>query len=155
MPDEWLARLEDVPSHERGMITLQTWGILQVRALIGNITADTRTLEFAKVAADEMVDYLSTLWDETAAGFKGEPKTFLEAFISVQKTIVKTYKDEGYTAARYKQDALILLVELVGTPISVIPLTFGSVMSLVLKHGIGLAGMAQFLGERCRRYRAL
>jgi len=147
LPRDWLAATAGEAPHDPSLTTLQIWCTVLVADLIGNVQSIIALQVLARQAATEMLNHLDLLILRAASSAETrEPKTLLEAFVAnaARPEILKPY---GGDLAAYLKDVALILIEIVGSTLAVIPLTFASVMQKVLELRINLAEVLPRTGE--------
>ncbi len=149
LPSDWLAKLAGREPDDRGVATLQTWSAIILADLIGNAQSLQHLQAFSRQAGSEMLNHLDHIILAARASLAAQaslpptPKTLVQAFISNAKDdeIQKLYDGFGHGGdwqPLYFKDVSTLLLEIVGTTMASIPLTFGGVMEGLLKYRIDL-----------------
>ncbi|MBR1122723.1 Dyp-type peroxidase [Bradyrhizobium lablabi] len=149
LPPDWLASLVGERPDDQGFATMQVWSTLVLADLVGNIQSQAPLHVVTRQAATEMLNHIDGLLAlRRLAGPVGKPKTLLEAFIKIEKDadIVRFYSSFGADAsAAYYKDVSVVLLEIAGTSLAAIPLTFASVMGTLFKLRIDLASLLKVL----------
>ena len=143
LPSDWLAKLAGREPDDRGLATLQTWSAIILADLIGNAQSVQQLHAFSRQAGSEMLNHLDLIISATRASLPQSPKTLVQAFISNAKDleVQKLYDGLGHDGewqSLYYKDVSTLLLEIVGTSMATIPLTFGAVMGGLFKYRIDL-----------------
>jgi deferrochelatase/peroxidase EfeB len=147
LPPDWIAAFKGERPADPGLRTMQVWSTFLVADLIGNYMSQQPLQAVARQAGSEMLNHIDYhLFRMRGRGpMAGQkPKTLIEAFVANERlpAIHKQYpagmSAEERIRAYYKEVAMILL-EIVGSTLAVIPLTFGSVMTTMLKLRLDLS----------------
>lgn len=148
VPEDWLGP-DGRPDHPPAA-TLQVWSVLILADLIGNLQVQATLRAFSHQAGQEMRKHIDGLLAEAAAraraalrdnGRLDEPTTLLEAFVHVAVSDPAAYPPGGAAEQLYYRQAATILLELVGTSMATIPLTFASVMGALFDFRIDLASL--------------
>jgi cytochrome P450 len=166
-PPDWLATLEGrLPDNPR-LVTLQLWSALIFADVVGNVQMRRDLAGLALQAASEFFGHLDELIAGARAYSLGRPPTLVDAFIAL------TPEGNAQAIEQHVMDMRVLLAELSGSAIGIIPGVFGAVMEAVMDDRIDLArilpvlegapahwpgpgeypltGVAQFIYETTRR----
>jgi len=149
LPSDWLAKLAGREPDDRGLATLQTWSVIILADLIGNAQSLQHLQAFSRQAGSEMLNHLDHIILAAQASLGAQtppppaPKTLVQAFIRNAKDdgirdLYKGFDHGGNWHPLYFKDVSTLLLEIVGTTMASIPLTFGAVMEGLLKYQIDL-----------------
>jgi Dyp-type peroxidase family len=150
LPEEWLPDTRGVDPALLGPATLQLWSVLILADLIGNLQAQALARAFSHQAGLEMRTHLDNLLTQARArmraagdadGRLGQPTTLVEAFVYNTLSNPIAYPPGGEAEKLYDRHAATILLELVGTSMATIPLTFGSVMGALFDFRIDLASL--------------
>ena len=154
VPDEWLALVAGAKPGNPGQTTLRQWSILILADLIGNLQVQATLRNLSRIAGAEMLRHVRTLLDEARSrmelalltnGRLDEPTTLLEAFVYNAVNDKTAYAPGSDAETAYYRQVSVLLLELVGTSMATIPLTFASVMSALFDFRIDLASLVPLL----------
>lgn len=133
---DWLAALKGA-TDDPGLATMQIWSILLFADIVGNYDHQRELMGLSLQAGSEFLTQLDTLLAEALSRRPiSQPNTMVEAFVSLESAFVPNpYGDSG----AYYGDVRMLLMELAGSAIAIIPTAFGSVMNSLLDFGIDLS----------------
>ena len=154
LPDEWLSDTRGGDPALRGPATLQLWSVLILADLIGNLQAQALARAFSHQAGLEMREHIDRLLTQArtrmraardANGRLDQPTTLLEAFAYNTLNNPTAYPPNSDAEKLFDRHAATILLELVGTSMATIPLTFGSVMGALFDFRIDLASLMPFL----------
>ncbi|MEM6660795.1 MAG: hypothetical protein AAF666_01340 [Pseudomonadota bacterium] len=154
LPDDWrqlgvdelLRHLDPASKKDQGFVTMRAWSVVLLLALVGNVKAQKNLDEFAARAVVEFRAYLSKLWDEAKGAKRTPPKNFLDALVAVEPEIRASW-GSAYTEQVYTNYVMVLLLEMVGTAIAVIPRTFAAILEVVFEHRIDLPSVVPVLQQ--------
>ncbi len=136
--EEWLAaRRGDKPDNPP-FLTMQIWSTLVLADLIGNIYNMRELKELSRKAALEKLAHVDNLIARARANPPPTPQTLVDGFVA-------TAPADPKKAAQHYRDAALLLAELAGTALTVVPLTFASVMTTIFGLRLDLARLVQIL----------
>jgi hypothetical protein len=108
----------------------------------------------SRQAGAEMLDYLDGLVAMARGSPIPSPKTLLQAFVkneglpeikALYDAVSGCCTEEDDWKQRYYRDVSSILLEIVGTSMASIPLTFGSVMQALFKFRIDLSSLLRWL----------
>jgi Dyp-type peroxidase family len=152
VPPEWIATLIDKRPDKPGLATLQIWSAIILADLIGNVQSIGALHALGRQAGTEMLNYIDSVLSAARISPPNSPirspKTLLGAFIRNESSrsldIQRLYPSAGSNwPSLYYRDVGTVLLEIVGTSMATIPLTFASVMGAVLKFGLDLPTLVQ------------
>jgi len=152
VPEDWFGP-DGRPEHPPAA-TLQVWSVLILADLIGNLQVQATLRAFSHQAGSEMRAHIDDLLKQAhgraQAALRGngrldEPATLLEAFVHIVVSDPIAYPPGGAAEQLYYRQAATILLELVGTSMATIPLTFASVMGALFDFRIDLAGLLPLL----------
>jgi len=138
---DWLASLRGEAPERPGLISMQTWSLLQFIDIIGNPALRGELQRLSRAAASEMTSYLEDLLDQARGrrGLGGAPwSTYVEALAALEGPAVAAGGAYEADVEAYRSDSRMILLELVGTVFTAPPLTFGSVSGTLLTLGRSL-----------------
>jgi Dyp-type peroxidase family len=152
LPPDWLNALEGSRPDDVGMATMQVWSAIILADLVGNIQGVTALHALARQAGSETLSHMDGLLAAARARPTAAPLTLVDAFVAVQAdpTVVQMYQSafgSGWTDVYYR-DAAAVLLEITGTSLAAIPLTFASAMGALFKLKIDLASLLQQAEQR-------
>jgi len=152
VPEDWLDR-NGKPDHPPA-VTLQVWSVLILADLIGNLQVQAMLRAFSHQAGLEMRAHIDGLLAEAGAraraalqanGRLDEPATLLEAFVHNAVSDPVAYPPGSAAEQLYYRQTATILLELVGTSMATIPLTFASVTGALFDFRIDLASLLPLL----------
>ncbi|WP_372782880.1 hypothetical protein [Phenylobacterium sp.] len=153
LPRDWLAAARGEAPADPGFTSMQIWSALMVLDLIGNLQALQPLHALSRQAASELLAHIDSKIAEARAlaadpgGSARGPMTLIEAFVKNEKSpaIVRAYGDD-LDKLYYKEVSLILL-EIIGSTLAVIPLTFASALQTLLKFRVDLTTLLPLIGD--------
>jgi len=150
LPPEWIITLIGKEPDNPGLATLQIWSAIILADLIGNVQSIGALHLLARQAGTEMLNYIDTVLSTARTSPTNSPirssKTLLGAFIKNESlpNIQTLYAAGGGNwRSLYYRDVGTILLEIVGTSMATIPLTFASVMGGLFKFRLDLPTLAQ------------
>jgi deferrochelatase/peroxidase EfeB/cytochrome P450 len=150
LPPDWIAALQGEKPDNPGLATMQVWSAVILADLVGNLQSIAELHAISRQAGSEMLDYIDSQVSLERASPIRSPETLLEAFIKNEDLpeIAALYDQDGTPPGqrgdwkpRYYSDVSAILLELVGTSMATIPLTFASVMQALFKFRIDLPSL--------------
>jgi len=157
LPRDWIAAFKGERPADPGLKTMQIWSTFLVADLIGNYASQQTLQVLARQAGSEMMNHIDqSLAEIQAHGPIDKPKNLLEAFLYNASELKKAaqspsppappnqlwnhYQAFGADWPRYyRKDISIILLEILGSTLAVVPLTFASVMTTLLRFRIDLS----------------
>jgi len=175
LPADWIAALKGERPADPGLKTMQVWSIFLVADLIGNSLDQQPLHALARQAGSEMLNHIDQTLAETsgrlteaaARGAATGPRTLIEALLFNARDIGARLQNptgpQSELSAHYlkigkrwkdvyQKDVAIILLEILGSTLAVIPLTFGSVMTKLLELRIDLSLLLPRLKESGARH---
>lgn len=155
LPPDWIAALKGRTPDNPGFTTMQIWSAIILADLIGNIQSQSVLHVLARQAGSEMLNHIDILLAAAQAAPTSTPRTLLDAFVTneTDPEIEALYRPAGTPAGEnpgwtqlYYKDVSVILLELAGTSMATIPLTFASVMGALFKFRIDLASLLPLIG---------
>ncbi len=151
LPPEWILALAGARPDNQGFATMQIWSAIILADLVGNIQSQATLHAVARQAASEMLNHIDLLLAMKRGRPAGVPKTLVEAFVKIESVpgIVQLYSSFGpdWKDVYYREVAAVLL-EVAGTSLAAIPLTFASVMGTLFRFRIDLASLLPKISPR-------
>ena len=151
---DWLSAMKAEKPENPGLVTLQLWSVIFLADLVGNHMRLGELNILARKAGGEFMAYLEDLLSKARLHRPANPDTLLEIFVDIEaKAInhIRTSKgaagDPAYSVDDYYIDVIALLLELVGTPMSVIPTAWGNSIGSILNLRIDLPTLFSILGD--------
>jgi hypothetical protein len=150
VPPDWLKAFSRELPDNPGLVTSQVWSVVLMLALLGNNQSFRELDALAVEAGSEMLIHLTGLIHQAAENPAKEigNRTLLGAFIQASSELVKNHPKPAANATplydtmgEYLEDVRAILLEIVGTSIAAIPLTFSKAISFIFKHDIRLSEM--------------
>lgn len=145
LPPDWIATLLGKEPDNPGLATIQIWSAIILADLIGNVQSLEPLHALSRQAGSEMVDFLDAILLGARSSKIPSPMTLVRAFVTNEScpAIEALYADCTPSAGEdwrsfYYRDVSTILLEIVGTSMATIPLTFASVMGALLKFRIDL-----------------
>jgi deferrochelatase/peroxidase EfeB len=175
LPGDWIAALKGERPTDPSLKTMQVWSIFLVADLIGNSLDQQPLHALARQAGSEMLNHIDQTLAETSArlteaaarGSTAGPRTLIEALLFNAQDIGTRMRNptgpQSELSAHYlkigagwkdvyQKDVAIILLEILGSTLAVIPLTFGSVMTKLLELRIDLSLLLPRLKETGARH---
>jgi deferrochelatase/peroxidase EfeB/cytochrome P450 len=150
LPPEWIIKLIGKEPDNPGLATLQIWSAIILADLIGNVQSIGVLHVLARQAGTEMLNYVDTVLSTARTSPISSPirssKTLLGAFINNESLpgIQTLYASGGSNwRSLYSRDVGTILLEIVGTSMATLPLTFASVMGGLFKFRLDLPTLVQ------------
>lgn len=143
LPPDWIARFKGERPSDLGLTTMQVWTAALVADLIANNQALLSLHALGKQAGAEMLSYLDLKLFQAASETEPAPFTLVKAFLAnivhpeFGPEIAKFYGpdvNDQILQMRYSRDVAIILLEIVGAALAIIPHTFASVMNQLLRQ---------------------
>jgi deferrochelatase/peroxidase EfeB len=154
LPPDWIAAFKGERPTDPPFTTMQIWLAIVTAGLLGNRENQKALQALSRQAGSEALNHIDLkLLEWRAAGGTRGKKTFAEAFVNNEERpeIWKLYggKDDkrppsGWENQYYREVAIILL-EILGSTLTIIPLTFASVMTFLLDANIDLPALLRQL----------
>jgi Dyp-type peroxidase family len=145
LPPDWIAALQGDRIDNLGFATMQIWSAIILADLVGNVQSQTALHVVSRQAGSEMLNHIDGLIALRRRSRPAEkPKTLVDAFVKIwnDPRIVDLYKPFGKDSINaYYRDVAAILLEVAGTSLAAIPLTFASVMGTLFKFRIDLAAL--------------
>ena len=145
---EWLAALSGRKPDNPGMASMQIWSVLVLADLIGNVKNIQDLKPLSQQAALEMLTHIDSILARARAKRPETPGTLVDAFVASEGD---WYKNK-YPNCNYYRDVSMLLFELAGTALAVVPLTFASVFTTLFDFRIDLGTLAKIFDVGPRYY---
>ena len=152
LPADWLTALQGQVPADPGFTTMRLWTSILVADLIGNVDGNSDLKVLSRQAGTELLNHIDLSYllmgarvlQDPAAYASGKSPTLLTAFVALEANpaIATLYADtpEGESwQARYRQDVAMILLEIAGSTLAVIPLTFAHVMEELFDKRIDLS----------------
>jgi deferrochelatase/peroxidase EfeB len=147
LPPDWIAAVKGRKPVDPGRTTMQIWMALLVAGLLANMQNLQALQALSRQAGSEALSHIDTLLAEAfAAPQPDKARTLVDAFIANARLpeIAGLYPKggdgkpvPGWTSL-YAKDLSIILLEIIGATLTIIPLTFSSVMTGLMKFRIDL-----------------
>ncbi len=145
LPADWLAALKGDKTADPGLTTMQVWSAVLVVDLIGNLQNQNALHALSRQAGSEMLTHIDTRMAEVR-GLRTAPRTLIDAFVlnealpEIQALYQHVPAGDDWRS-HYYQDVSMILIEIIGSTLAVIPLTFASVMTSLLNLRISLSAL--------------
>jgi deferrochelatase/peroxidase EfeB/cytochrome P450 len=141
LPADWLAALKGDPTADPGLTTMQIWSAVLVVDLIGNLHNQKSLQALSRQAGSEMLTHIDARLAEVRGRPGAVPRSLIEAFVLNEalpeiRDLYKHAPAGDDWRSLYYQDVSMILIEIVGSTLVVIPLTFASVMTSLLNMRI-------------------
>lgn len=151
---DWLSTINGEKPENPGLATLQLWSVIFLADLVGNHLRLGELNELARSSGAEFMNHLEKLLAKARTQRTKDPDTLLEAFVKLEGKAIEMVRkadspagNSNYSSEEYYSDVLVLLLELVGTPMSVIPTAWGNVIGAILNLSIDLPTLLAILGN--------
>ncbi|HEY8572057.1 hypothetical protein [Phenylobacterium sp.] len=152
LPPEWLLAMKGEKPQNPGQTTMQLWSAFLLADLIGNFVENHELRAVSRQAGAELMNHLDLELDEARSRAAKVPKrTLIDAIVEnadkdpAIRDLYKEFTDDEWRK-QHDRDAVLLLLEILGTTLAVIPLTFASVMEQLLKSRIDLRALLDQTG---------
>ena len=142
---DWLAALKGAPPDDPGLATMQIWSILLFADIVGNYEHQSDLMALSLQAGSEFLTQLDTLLATARSHPVQHPRTMLDAFVKLEPYFAAKYPHPYADPAQYYAEVRMLLMELAGSAIAIIPTAFGAVMDSLLGFGIDLTFLIPLL----------
>lgn len=153
LPTDWLTALNGQLPADPGFTTMRLWTSILVADLIGNVEGNSDLKALSRQAGSELLNHIDlltldmrdTLTRDPRAFLAGSHKTLLAAFVALEgnPALADVYEAFATNGAvwqdRYYQDVAMILLEIAGSTLAVIPLTFSHVMEQLFDKRIDLS----------------
>ena len=153
LPTDWLTALNGQLPADPGFTTMRLWTSILVADLIGNVEGNGDLKALSRQAGSELLNHIDlltlemrdTLSRDPTAFLAGSHRTLLAAFVALEgnPALADVYKAFATNGAawrdRYYQDVAMILLEIAGSTLAVIPLTFSHVMEQLFDKRIDLS----------------
>ncbi len=151
---DWLSAIKRDKPENPSQITLQLWSLIFLADLVGNQLRMGELNELARSSGAEFLGHLELELKKARTQKRTDPKTLLEMFVHCEDDAIQMVRNAAgfggnpdYSVDDYFIDVLVLMLELVGTPMSVIPTAWGNVIGGILNAGIDLQSMFAIFGD--------
>ena len=151
IPPDWIAALTGERHGSPGFVTMQIWSALILLDLLGNIQSQQGALPaLSRQAASEMLDYLDGILSDVRAKPRHSPRTLVDAFVQneAKPETASLYSNDADWIRLYYRDVAVILLEIAGTSLVSIPLTFAAVMGTLLRFRLDLPNLMPILKQR-------
>jgi cytochrome P450 len=142
---DWLTALKGATPDNPGLATMQIWSILLFADIVGNYDHQQELMGLSLQAGSEFLTQLDTLLAVARSQPERRPKTMIQAFVALQDKYMRQYPKAYASADNYYAEVRMLLMELAGSAIAIIPTAFGSIMDSLLDFGIDLSRLIPIL----------
>lgn len=152
LPADWLAAFKGERTVDPGLTTMQVWTAVMVVDLIGNLQNQTTLHALSRQAGSEMLIHIDARLAEVRNRPAAAAGTLVGAFVANEalEAVQDLYKQvpvgEDWRKLYY-QDVSMILIEILGSTLAVIPLTFASVMTSLLNLRIALPALPRLDNE--------
>ena len=151
---DWLAALKGATPDNPGLATMQIWSILLFADIVGNYDHQQELMALSLQAGSEFLTQLDTLLAAARSRPRPQqqppPTTLIQAFVQMEQQYVGPHSKPYSSADDYYADVRMLLMELAGSAIAIIPTAFGSIMNSLLEFGIDLSRLVPVLLDKPR-----
>jgi Dyp-type peroxidase family len=151
IPPDWISASMGEKPDNPGLVTMLTWSALIGMYLLGNLQSQQGALlALSRQAGSELLDHLDGILSDVRAGPRRPPRTLVDAFVrnETKPEISALYGNDVEWTQSYYRDVAVILLEITGTTLISIPLTFVSVMGSLLKFRVDLANLMNVLNRR-------
>jgi Dyp-type peroxidase family len=142
---DWLAALKGATPDNPGLATMQIWSVLLFADIVGNYDHQQELMALSLQAGSEFLTQLDTLLTVARSRPAQPPMTMVQAFVNLQQQYVGSYPKPYSSVDEYYAEVRMLLMELAGSAIAIIPTAFGSTMDSLLDFGIDLSRLVPIL----------
>lgn len=154
LPADWLTALNGQVPADPGFTTMRLWTSILVADLIGNVEGNSDLKALSRQAGSELLNHIDQLTLQRRDDLMRDPEAFrrgavhrtlLAAFVALEDNpaLKKRYapfaRNGGAWRDRYYQDVAMILLEIAGSTLAVIPLTFSHVMEQLFDKRIDLS----------------
>lgn len=146
LPPEWLAAFKGEKPSNPGLTTMQIWMAVVIADLVANFQVQTLLQAISRQAGTEALNHIDIKLRQArgrAAAGQSKIDTLIAAFVhNVDDPVIRrAYRhirsDSDYQRVYFK-DVSVILLEIIGATLVIVPLTFASVMTTLLKFRIDL-----------------
>jgi Dyp-type peroxidase family len=145
---DWLAALKGATPDNPALATMQVWSILLFADIVGNYDHQQELMGLSLQAGSEFLTQLDTLLAVARSQPRRQPQTMIQAFVELQSKYMRIYPKAYASADKYYAEVRMLLMELAGSAIAIIPTAFGSIMDNLLGFGIDLSRLIPILLDK-------
>ncbi|MEL7539439.1 MAG: cytochrome P450 [Pseudomonadota bacterium] len=133
----WLSALRGETPDNPSLTTMQIWCILMFADIVSNAKQQSELKALSLHAGSEMLTHLDLLLAKARGQRTTKPTKLIDAFVMLDRDpkICELYKGDLHA---YYADVRILLIELIGAPMSVVPSAFGTFMSAIFESRLDL-----------------
>jgi len=162
LPPDWIAAMRGEMPSDPGLTTMQIWMTAVAAALLGNIKNQQTVQVLGRQAGSEALNHIDMILVEALAG-GGRPGSLVQAFVGNLTSPAYFAAMHAYYAGpgapppanpkrpewigQYLKDVAIILLEILGSTLTIIPLTFASAMTAILKFRLNLPSLLPRLDE--------
>jgi deferrochelatase/peroxidase EfeB len=161
LPPDWIAAFKGERPTDPPFTTMQIWLAIVTAGLLGNRENQRALQALSRQAGSEALSHIDLrLLEWRALAGTGGRRTLAEAFVYNEQhpqIRSKFWEHYGGTTTNppppgwemyYYRDVAILLLEILGSTLTIIPLTFASVMTYLLEANIDLPGLLRKVRTR-------
>jgi deferrochelatase/peroxidase EfeB/cytochrome P450 len=145
---DWIAAVTSQQPDNVGLTTVQIWSALILADLIGNVESQSELQALSRQAGSEMLAHIDGLLVAARGNPPAQPLTLVDAFVKNEGKFPRYYRPTEDGTARYYRDVGVILLELMGTSMATIPLTFAKVMGALFQFQIDLPTLLASLGPQ-------
>jgi Dyp-type peroxidase family len=142
---EWLGALKAAPPDNPGLATMQLWSILLFADIVGNYDHQQDLMALSLQAGSEFLNLLDIQLATARSRPTPTPVTMIQAFVALQEKYMNQDPPMYKCLDDYYGDVRMLLMELAGSAVAIIPTAFGSIMKALLDFGIDLSRLIPIL----------
>jgi hypothetical protein len=156
LPPDWIAAFKGERPTDPAFTTMQIWLAIVTAGLLGN-RENQRTLQaLSRQAGSEALSHIDLkLLEWRSLADAGPRETLAEAFVKNEND-PRIWRYYGGSDGRpapgwenhYYRDAAIILLEILGSTLTIVPLTFASVMTYLLDAHIDLPAVLGQVNDR-------
>jgi Dyp-type peroxidase family len=150
LPSDWIAKLVGKEPDDRGLTTIQIWSAIILADLVGNVQSLQPLHALSRQAGSELLNHIDGTVLVARTSPKQSPVTLVDAFVRNESCpeIKELYPAlvDGDWQPLYYRDVSSILLEVVGTSMATLPLTFASVMESLFKFRIDLPSLVKMPG---------
>ncbi|BCH22661.1 Dyp-type peroxidase domain-containing protein [Mesorhizobium sp. L-8-3] len=142
---EWLSALGAQRPDNPGLKTMQVWAVAVLLDLVANHRLQEEVKGISLKAGTEFLAHIDLILEKARSSPPPRPQNLVHAFVHKADYFVEEY---DYTKKDYYSDVRMLLLELTGTTIAVVPMAFGAIMGALFDFGIDLADLLALLRRK-------
>ena len=126
---DWQQAFETGTGHPAGLASMVAWASASLLDLVLNVNEHGEVAELGTYAGQEYAHHLRQAIAASSLPAAGTAPTLLQALMA----LAPAPDNEAH-----RKDVMLILIELIGSMLSILPLTFGRLMHTLLSNGINL-----------------